>query len=41
MKGGRSDGTAGKTVSVAHGFPATRQNVTVPVVSRVHPGNVG
>ena len=30
-----------KTVPADHGHPATRQNVTVPAVPKVHPGNVG
>ena len=34
-------GPPGKLASADHGFPGTRRNVTVPVVSRVHPGNVG
>ena len=34
-------GPPGKLASAAHGFPGTRRSVTVPAVSRVHPGNVG
>ena len=40
LDGGRG-GSAEKTASVAHGFPGTLQNATVPTASRVHPGNVG
>ena len=39
--GGGRGGTAEKTVPADHGFPGTRQNVTVPAVSRGYPGNVG
>ena len=37
----RAAAAAGKLVAAAHGFPATRRNVSVRNVSRVHPGNVG